>query len=66
MNSIHHIMACKPDSKRLDIRLLPQNLRDLEAQQFIALVERERMDYTQCRPQHIGIQDISERAMSLR
>lgn len=51
---------------RLGIELLAPYLRDLEAERFIALVQRERMDYTQCRPQHPGIQDISERAISLR
>ena len=58
-------MTCNPDSKRLGIELLAQHLRNLEAERFIALVQLECMDYTQCRPQHLGIQDISERAMSL-
>jgi hypothetical protein len=59
-------MTCNPDSKRLGIELLAQHLRDLEAERFIALIQREYMDYTQWRPQHLGIQDISVRAMSLR
>ena len=43
-------MTCETGSKRLGIEPLPQNLRDLEAEHFIALVQRERMDETQCRP----------------
>lgn len=51
------------------IRALAQSLGDIEAERFIALIQREPFDYTQWRQgkwEDLSIDEISEQAMMLR
>lgn len=51
------------------IRVLAQSLGDVEAERFIALIQREPFDYTQWRQdkwEDLSIDEISRRAMMLR
>ena len=55
--------------KTRGFEVLSQYLGDVEAERFIALIQREPFDYTQWRrqlDQEISIQQISDRAMALR
>lgn len=48
---------------------MSQYLGDVEAERFIALIQRERFDYTQWRQgldEELSIEEISRNAMSLR
>ena len=62
-------MITDTEIKTKGIHVLAQYLGDVEAERFIALIQREPFDYTQW---HQGIDDdldikeISRRAMSLR
>jgi len=55
--------------KSKGIQLLAQHLGDIEAERFVALIQREPFDYTEWR-QNIGgsmsVNEISSRAMELR
>ena len=51
------------------MRALAQSLVDIEAERFIALIQREPFDYTQWRQdkwEDLSIDEISRRAMMLR
>ena len=51
------------------IHLLAQYLGDVEAERFIALIQREPFDYTQWRQtidEDLSIEEISKKAMALR
>jgi hypothetical protein len=51
------------------IRVLAQSLGDIEAERFVALIQRESFDYTQWRQdkwEDLSIDEISRRAMVLR
>jgi len=51
------------------VQVLAQYLGDVEAERFIALIQREPFDYTKWRQEldeEISIEDISHRALSLR
>jgi len=51
------------------VRALARSLGDIEAERFIALIQREPFDYTQWRQGRWGdlsIDEISEKAMLLR
>lgn len=51
------------------IRALAQSLGDIEAERFVALIQREPFDYTRWRQDKwtdMSIDEISEKAMSLR
>jgi len=50
-------------------RVLAQSLGDIEAERFIALIQREPFDYTQWRQdkwEDLSIDEISRKAMMLR
>ena len=49
--------------------ILSQYLGDVEAERFVALIQRERFDYTKWRQgldEELSIEEISKNAMSLR
>lgn len=51
------------------VRVLAQSLGDIEAERFIALIQREPFDYTQWRQgkwEDLSIDEISGKAMLLR
>lgn len=51
------------------IQILAKHLGDVEAERFIALIQREPFDYTKWRKgldEDLSIEDISQRAMALR
>ena len=51
------------------IRVLAQSLGDIEAERFIALIQREPFDYTKWRQdkwEDLSIDEISRKAMMLR
>ncbi len=51
------------------IRVLAQSLGDIEAERFVALIQREPFDYTRWRQgkwEDLSIEEISRRAMMLR
>lgn len=51
------------------MQILAKHLGDVEAERFIALIQREPFDYTKQRKgldEDLSIEDISEKAMALR
>jgi len=51
------------------IQILAKHLGDVEAERFIALIQREPFDYTKWRKgldEDLSIEDISQRAMAVR
>jgi hypothetical protein len=51
------------------VRVLAQSLGDIEAERFVALIQREPFDYTQWRQgrwEDLSIDEISGKAMLLR
>ena len=51
------------------LKILAKYLGDVEAERFIALIQRERFDYTKWRQgldEDLSIQDISKKAAALR
>lgn len=51
------------------MRVLAQGLRDVEAERFVALIQREPFDYTHWREgldDHASVEEISARAMAQR
>ncbi len=51
------------------VRVLAQSLGDIEAERFVALIQREPFDYTKWRQgrwEELSIDEISRRAMLLR
>jgi hypothetical protein len=62
-------MSTDTEIKRRGVEVLSQYLGDVEAERFIALIQREPFDYTEWRrqlDQDLSIQQISDRAMALR
>lgn len=51
------------------MQILAKHLGDVEAERFIALIQREPFDYTKWRKgldEELSIEDISQKAMALR
>jgi len=51
------------------LQILSQYLGDIEAERFVALIQREPFDYTKWRQdldEELSIEEMSRRAMSLR
>ena len=62
-------MITDTELKVKGIHLLVQHLGDIEAERFIALIQRELFDYTKWRQgmgEELSIEEISHRAMALR
>ena len=62
-------MITDTEIKQKGIHILAQYLGDVEAERFIALIQRERFDYTKWRQgldEELSIEEISRNAMSLR
>jgi hypothetical protein len=62
-------MITDTEIKVKGIKILAQYLGDVEAERFIALIQREPFDYTKWRQdmdEEMSIEEISRRAMSLR
>ena len=51
------------------LKILAKYLGDIEAERFVALIQRERFDYTKWRQgldEDLSVEDISKKAMTLR
>ena len=62
-------MISNTEIKIKGIQVLAQHLGDVEAERFIALIQRETFDYTKWRremDEGLSIEEISRKAMSLR
>lgn len=63
-------MITDTEIKTKGIHVLAQYLGDVEAERFIALIQREPFDYTKWHQEEmdedLNIKEISQRAMSLR
>lgn len=62
-------MITDTEIKAKGIHVLAQYLGDVEAERFIALIQREPFDYTKWRQEmdeELNIEEISRRAMALR
>ena len=62
-------MITDTEIKVKGIHILAQYLGDVEAERFIALIQREPFDYTKWRQEideELSIEEISRRAMALR
>ena len=62
-------MKTDMEIKNAGMNTLMKNLGDVEAERFIALIQREKFDYTKWRAnllENESIEDISTRAMRLR
>ncbi len=62
-------MITDTEIKQRGINILSQYLGDVEAERFIALIQRERFDYTKWRQgldEELSIEEISHKAMLLR
>lgn len=62
-------MITDTEIKTKGIHVLAQYLGDVEAERFIALIQREPFDYTKWHQEmdaDLDIKEISQRAMSLR
>lgn len=62
-------MMTDTEIKQKGVHILSQYLGDIEMERFIALIQRERFDYTQWRQgldEDLSIEEISHNAMSLR
>lgn len=62
-------MITDTEIKVKGIQILSQYLGDVEAERFIALIQRETFDYTKWRQgldEELSIEEISQRAKSLR
>ena len=62
-------MITDTEIKVKGLQILAQYLGDIEAERFIALIQREPFDYTKWRQdmdRDLSIEEISRRAMSLR
>jgi len=62
-------MITDTEIKVKGIHILAQYLGDIEAERFIALIQREPFDYTKWRQdmdEELNIEEISRRAMSMR
>lgn len=62
-------MITDTEIRTKEVQVLAQYLGDIEAERFIALIQREPFDYTKWRQEideDLSIQEISYKAMSLR
>lgn len=62
-------MITDTEIKTRGFEILSQYLGNVEAERFIALIQREPFDYTQWRgqlDQDLSIRELSDRAMALR
>lgn len=62
-------MITDAEIKQKGIHILAQYLGDVEAERFVALMQRDRFDYTQFRQgmdEELSIDEISANAMALR
>jgi len=62
-------MITDTEIKTKGLQLLTQYLGNVEAERFIALIQREPFNYTSWRQEmdeELGIEEISRRAMALR
>ena len=62
-------MITDTEIKVKGIQILAQYLGDVEAERFVALIQREPFDYTKWRQEideELSIEEISRRAMALR
>jgi hypothetical protein len=62
-------MITDTEIKTKGLQVLTQYLGNIEAERFIALIQREPFDYTRCRQdmdEELNIEEISRRAMALR
>jgi hypothetical protein len=62
-------MITDAEIKQKGIHILAQYLGDVEAERFVALMQRDRFDYTQFRQdmdEGLSIDEISAKAMALR
>jgi hypothetical protein len=62
-------MITDTEIKMKGVQLLTKHLGNVEAERFIALIQREPFDYTKWRQElneDLSIEDLSRKAMSLR
>jgi hypothetical protein len=62
-------MITDTEIKTKGIQILAQHLGDVEAERFVALIQREPFDYTQWRQgmdEDLSLEEISKRAMAFR
>lgn len=62
-------MLTDTEIKQKGIHILAQYLGDVEAERFVALIQRDRFDYTEWRQglgEEFSIEEISQSAMLLR
>ena len=62
-------MITDTEIKTKGFQVLAQNLGDIEAERFVALIQREPFDYTKWRQdidEELSIEEISRKAMALR
>ncbi len=62
-------MITDTEIKSKGIQVLAQHLGDVEAERFIALIQREPFDYTKWRhdiDEELSIEEISRKAMALK
>jgi len=62
-------MITDTEIKSKGLRILAKHLGDIEAEKFIALIQREPFDYTKWRhglDEDLSIEEISQKAMALR
>ena len=62
-------MITDTEIKQKGIHILSEYLGEVEAERFIALIQRERFDYTKWRQgldEELSIEEISHKAMLLR
>ncbi len=62
-------MITDTEIKIKGIQVLAEHLGDVEAERFIALIQREPFDYTKWRQEldkDLSIKEISQKAMSMR
>ncbi len=62
-------MITDTEIKTKGFQVLAQNLGDIEAERFVALIQREPFDYTKWRrdmDEELSLEEISRKAMALR
>ncbi len=62
-------MITDTEIKTKGFQVLAQNLGDIEAERFVALIQREPFDYTKWRQdmdEELSLEEISRKAMGLR
>ncbi len=62
-------MITDTEIKAKGFQILAQNLGDIEAERFVALIQREPFDYTRWRhdmDEELSLEEISRKAMALK